>query len=195
MKTELSGKAEKTRKAILNSAKKLFVERGYKGTSVREIASHAGVTTGAIYKYYATKDEIILDLFHDVFAREWALAFQLDENCTYEEYVDMNAVMNQNLARELGQDLLQVYFTSQGVLHDNRSLIIAMDQQGYKDHDNLLIGAIRERYQLKCSDNELADIFQRAERGVFMDWIICKGSFDIGEATRSMLTALVKGLM
>ena len=82
MNKKPNGKAEKTQKAILHAAKKLFVERGYKGTSVREIASHAGVTTGAIYKYYNSKDEIILDLFRDVFTREWALAFELDETCS-----------------------------------------------------------------------------------------------------------------
>lgn len=195
MENELSGKAKNTKKAILRSAKKLFVERGYKGAIVREIAAHAGVTTGALYKYYNSKDEIILDLFRDVFTREWSLAFKLDENCTYEEYIEMNAVMNLNLANELGHDLLQVYFTSQGVLHDKRSLIIAMDQQGYEDHDNRLIASLKRRYQLKCDETELGDIFLRAERGVFLDWIITKGAFDIGEATRSMLTAIVKGLM
>lgn len=195
MNKKPNGKAEKTQKAILHAAKKLFVERGYKGTSVREIASHAGVTTGAIYKYYNSKDEIILDLFRDVFTREWALAFELDETCSYEEYIEMNAVMNRNLAKELGYDLLQVYFTSQGVLHDNRSLIIAMDNQGYEDHDFKLIASLKRRYNLDCSAEELAELFLRAERGIFMDWNICKGSFDIGEATRCMLTTIVRGLM
>jgi len=195
MKDNRNSKASQTKQSIRKSAKKLFVERGYKGTTVRDIASHAGVTTGALYAYYKGKDEIILDLFRDVFTREWSLAFQLDTSCTYEEYVEMNAVMNVNLAKELGYDLLQVYFTSQGVLHDNRSLIIAMDQQGYEDYDFQLIDSIRQRYQLMCTSEELADLFMRAERGVFLDWIISKGSFDIGEATRNMLTPIVRGLM
>jgi AcrR family transcriptional regulator len=195
MKEKNISKAAGTQQAIRKAAKRLFVERGYKGTTVRDIATHTGVTTGAIYTYYKSKDAIIIDLFQDVFSREWAMAFQLDTSCTYEEYIEMNAVMNTNLAKELGYDLLQVYFTSQGVMHDNRSLLIAMDHQGYEQQDYRLISSIRERYGLKCTSKELADLFMRAERGVFLDWIINKGNFHIGEATRQMLTPIVMGLM
>lgn len=195
MEKELSNKASETKKNIRKYAKRLFVEHGYKGTKVREIASQAGVTTGALYKYYGTKEEIILDLFRDVFTKEWSLAFALDKNCTYQEYIEMNAKMNHNLAIELGYDLLQVYFTSQGVLNDNRSLIIAMDQQGYEEHDTMLIYSLHEHYNLNCTKEELEEILLRAERGVFLDWIINKGDFHIGDATRDMLTAVFKGLM
>lgn len=195
MRKNLSKKAEDTKGNIRRCAKRLFVEYGYKGTTVREIAAQAGVTTGALYKYYGTKEEIILDLFRDVFTKEWELAFDLDENCTYQEYIEMNVTMNQNLAIKLGYDLLRVYFTSQNVLHDNRSLLITMDEQGYEEQDAKLIHSLRERYDLSCTNEELEKILLRAERGVFLDWIINKGNFHIGHATRQMLTAIFKGLM
>ena len=48
---------------------------------------------------------------------------------------------------------------------------------------------------LELTKEELEEILLRAERGVFLDWIINKGNFHIGDATRDMLTAVFKGLM
>jgi AcrR family transcriptional regulator len=43
---------------IEEAALRVFTRQGFHGTSVREIASEAGVSLGNIYTYYATKDEL-----------------------------------------------------------------------------------------------------------------------------------------
>lgn len=43
---------------IIEAAKKEFLERGFQGTSMRRIASLAGVTTGALYGYFDSKEKI-----------------------------------------------------------------------------------------------------------------------------------------
>ena len=40
---------------ILEAAKAEFLEKGYRQASVRSIAASVGVTTGALYRYYANK--------------------------------------------------------------------------------------------------------------------------------------------
>ena len=47
-----------TEKRILETAKKEFLERSFQGTSMRRIAALAGVTTGALYGYFASKEDI-----------------------------------------------------------------------------------------------------------------------------------------
>ena len=47
---------------ILENAKIEFMEKGFAETSLRDICKKAGVTTGALYKRYSSKEE----LFHDV---------------------------------------------------------------------------------------------------------------------------------
>ncbi|MHB1712653.1 MAG: TetR/AcrR family transcriptional regulator [Acidimicrobiales bacterium] len=47
---------------ILDSAKSLFAARGYEGTSTREIAEGAGLTVGAIYKYYPSKAALLEEI-------------------------------------------------------------------------------------------------------------------------------------
>jgi AcrR family transcriptional regulator len=50
-----------TREALDTAAKKLFAERGYTDTTVRDIADAAGVTERTFFRYFAGKEELILD--------------------------------------------------------------------------------------------------------------------------------------
>jgi AcrR family transcriptional regulator len=43
---------------ILDAALDCFVERGFAGTRMEDIARRAGVTAGTIYRYYANKEEV-----------------------------------------------------------------------------------------------------------------------------------------
>jgi len=48
---------------ILDASLKLFVERGFHGTSTAEIAKTAGVATGTLFHYFKTKEELINCLY------------------------------------------------------------------------------------------------------------------------------------
>lgn len=60
----MSTKAEDTEKNILNTARKHFLKDGFSGASLRNIVKDAGLTTGAFYKYYPTK-EALFDVLTD----------------------------------------------------------------------------------------------------------------------------------
>jgi len=51
-----------TRQRILDVALALFTERGYDGTSLREIAEELGVTKAALYYHFESKEDILLAL-------------------------------------------------------------------------------------------------------------------------------------
>jgi AcrR family transcriptional regulator len=50
----------RTRDLLLDAARDLFVERGFNGASVEEIAERAGYTRGAFYSNFESKDDIFL---------------------------------------------------------------------------------------------------------------------------------------
>jgi AcrR family transcriptional regulator len=50
---------EDTRRRILDVSAALFVEQGYDGTSLREIAERLGVTKAALYYHFSSKDQIL----------------------------------------------------------------------------------------------------------------------------------------
>lgn len=48
-----------TKKRILETALGLFAQSGYLGTSMSDIAKQLGITKGALYKHYTSKQEIL----------------------------------------------------------------------------------------------------------------------------------------
>jgi AcrR family transcriptional regulator len=49
---------ERTRAALVASARHVFATRGFEGASLEEIADAAGYTRGAIYKHFANKEDL-----------------------------------------------------------------------------------------------------------------------------------------
>jgi AcrR family transcriptional regulator len=49
--------------AVDRAALELFVRNGVDGTSIKEIAEAAGVAMGALYRHYASKEELVATLF------------------------------------------------------------------------------------------------------------------------------------
>ncbi len=58
-------KGERTRQAIEEAAYALFLENGYHGTAMRQIADRAGLALGSIYNHFASKDDIFQALIID----------------------------------------------------------------------------------------------------------------------------------
>ncbi len=58
-----AGVAAGTRKRILDSAERLFAERGFEATSIRDIIGAAGVNIGAINYHFGTKQQLIAAIF------------------------------------------------------------------------------------------------------------------------------------
>ena len=62
---------ERTRSLLLDAAEEVFAEKGFTPASLDDIARAAGYTKGAIYKHFATKE----DLFLAVSDRYWRRYF------------------------------------------------------------------------------------------------------------------------
>ncbi len=50
---------DSTRQRLLEAATEVFLEKGYEGTRVAEVARRAGVTTGAIYGNFDNKSDML----------------------------------------------------------------------------------------------------------------------------------------
>ena len=63
MDAPLTPKARQTREQILETALALFAAQGYQQTTLRDIASKAGVSLGLTYRYFARKEELVAALY------------------------------------------------------------------------------------------------------------------------------------
>jgi AcrR family transcriptional regulator len=59
-------KGSKTKEKILKHALKLFSSKGFKATTVRDIAGSIGIKQSALYNHFKNKDEILETLIQDL---------------------------------------------------------------------------------------------------------------------------------
>lgn len=72
---ELTPKALQTRQHILDTALRLFADKGFEKTTMRDIASEADCSLGLAYRYFASKDDFVMALywqFHNTWSAEMA---------------------------------------------------------------------------------------------------------------------------
>jgi len=53
-----------TRARILEAARTCFVSRGYDQAAMKDIASAAGMTAGALYHHFGSKQELFVEVYH-----------------------------------------------------------------------------------------------------------------------------------
>lgn len=56
-------RGEQTRQAIIEAAHDLFIQQGYHGTSMRQIAGKAETALGGLYNHFASKEEVFEAVF------------------------------------------------------------------------------------------------------------------------------------
>lgn len=67
------------REKILEAAKRVIMRKGIEGTSVREIAKEAELTTGAIYHHFKNKEEILYEVLDTEFSVTRQITKMLEE--------------------------------------------------------------------------------------------------------------------
>lgn len=62
----MAAKSEKTRQRVADTALRMFREIGFEQTTMRAIAAEAGVSVGNAYYYFASKDELVQELYQQI---------------------------------------------------------------------------------------------------------------------------------
>lgn len=56
---------EEKRKFIIDTARKVFAERGYEGATIKDILNAGGISNGALFVYFQTKRDILLAIIDE----------------------------------------------------------------------------------------------------------------------------------
>lgn len=63
---------QQTHLALLDAARRTFVDSGYQGSSLDAVAAEAGFTKGAVYAHFASKEELLCAVFEEALLRDIA---------------------------------------------------------------------------------------------------------------------------
>lgn len=106
-----------TKEKIFDAAVDLFAKKGYDRVSIRDIARAVGITEGAVYKHYTSKDEILDSIFNYIEGRIYPAAPEgsldaLIDSYSLREILEMTPrymMADQSLARITRIMLIEMY--------------------------------------------------------------------------------------
>ncbi|NGN66640.1 TetR/AcrR family transcriptional regulator [Streptomyces sp. A7024] len=137
--TQAPGETAPVPQRLLAAATRLFAEQGFDRTSVQEIVEAAGVTKGALYHYFGSKD----DLLHEIYAR--LLRVQQEH---LDAFAESSAPVEERL-REAAADVVvtsientddaTIFFRSMHMLAPEKQKQVRADRRRYHERFRALI--------------------------------------------------------
>jgi AcrR family transcriptional regulator len=169
--------AEETRHRIYTSAIELMEENGFGNFTIEDISKRAGVSVGAFYHYFDSKNDILADIFYradDYFSTQ--VASSLNNKRILEqiiEYFDHYAKFNVDCGIETTQQIFNAkikFFIEKG-----RPMLEMLE-------DLIRQGQEKNEIRRDTDAKELVKYLLVMARGIVFDWSIYDGSYDL-EAT------------
>lgn len=190
-----------TKKKIYNIAEKLFSQHSFSDVSVEDITDEAGITKGAFYVHFESKDALIAILIADY-------AVRVDTN--YKAFLEtlpsdmptfkLILALTQKIADELTdtigyENMKKVYQMLLAGTVDAEP-VKNYDRQLYTlFHDILERGIQRGECRSTLSTDILTRHFVMAIRGVSYEWCVRYPDFDLKEQAADHVQILLEGII
>lgn len=172
-------KGEATRMAILDAATQLARQEGFARITVRDICKAAGVTTGAFYHHFLSKDDLLTQGFASLDAyMEKALAPYLESP----PVVRLQALLRlyARFIEELGWQTISLYYSRR--LTDPQAASMSPNRYTLRAMEDCLADLRKENsIPANLDASWTADFFFRHFRGTVVDWALHRGSYPLWE--------------
>ena len=106
---DLRRDSSETKRKILTVCVRLFLEQGYKNTSVSQIVDEAGVARGSYLNLFPTKDRVLLDLTETMFGGQFGMARSIADIKLPPVYAYAVETAIQLTLTELNENLREIY--------------------------------------------------------------------------------------
>lgn len=138
------------RRQILDGARKVFMDLGFDGASMGEIARSAGVSKGTLYVYFADKNRLFEAIVEEESLEQGRIAFDFDPARDVETTL-----------REFGRAYIQVVCRPRGGSAVRTVMAIAerMPEVGRRFYENVLqktIGLLADYLKARVQSGDLA---------------------------------------
>lgn len=163
---------DERKKEILDTAEKLFSQKGYSQCSVNEILTEIGIAKGTFYHYFKSKEDVLDSIIErgTVMIISRAEAAAKNSHSTPEEKL-MEIFLSMRIEKEMAPGLLEEMHRPENALMHQKSLcaivsnltpiLVTVIEQGIK------VGAFQAEYPKEYMQIFLSSAFTLFDNGIF----------------------------
>jgi AcrR family transcriptional regulator len=185
--SDKSKSVNQKRRLLLDSAKKVFLEKGYDGASIDDISKNAGITKSLVYYYFQNKESILYALMKESVENTIEALAEKKHNNQYPETTD--ELFNDAVALiENESDVLKIAIGELFKKNGKTDLICDLPMAVFEEYKDifdftnrekvlfilfavkvLAFSALKERLSsvLGMKDDEIEDIFRSNVEPIF----------------------------
>jgi AcrR family transcriptional regulator len=184
------------REELLAIAARLFAERGFKNTTVRDIADAAGILSGSLYHHFDSKESMVDELLNTFQTSLWE---EYDEI----EASDLTPRAKLEAVVRTSFDAIDHHHSEVAIFQNDAAYLTTFERFAYLDKRNLkfrtlwtgLLEAAVESGELRADlDVELVYRFLRDTVWVAVRWYRPGGDLSPSDVADQYLTILLEGL-
>jgi len=194
--TMRKARALSTRRRIFDTAVSLFTKKGYSKVTIDDICNKMGLSKGAFYNYFKSKDQIIMEGF--IASDEYYRTDALKEISSLKGRVDQLVAYNRLVLKNItstGKPIMQAVFHSEMGFNKKASYINSEKRSLYTVGESLVAEAQKAgELRTDLSSKQITNIIVRSLRGLVYDWCLPGSKFDLEEAGETVLEVLIDGL-
>jgi len=185
--TNRQKKALETKDKIYDAAMAKFSEKGLERTSIQEICRDAKVSIGSFYNHFASKEEIIYEIF-----RRADLNFEQFKDVDVEERGIRNLILDYMDYYVSFVQTNDIRFTKSFYSTSNHYFV-----QEKRPMQEVLKSILKEQnlklnaYYVEDADM-LVDRLFMVSRGVIFHWCLKDGDFDLNEMNRKQMEMVLE---
>ena len=169
---------------MLRAAVKLFLEKGYEGTTTAEIARAAGMTPSSFFRAFPSKEALLLELDKRMFSGQFALA---EQHSAAQDPVLLYAVETaiQMTLTELNENLREIYVESYTHSEVSEFIFRATARELYR---------IFGPYQPELTEEDFYAL-ELGSAGLMRGYMVrpCDGTLTLEKKLRMFLTLSLRG--
>jgi AcrR family transcriptional regulator len=175
--------SEEYRKQLLQQCFDLFAERGYAQVTTRQIAQELGISTGAMYHYFPSKQALFEQLVEEISAQDVQLLRSISQDGTLAQRFD-----------RLGELLIQheTYLIKQAVIwndfYQHHALAEIQENQRFQQFDRRYQDAMEA--VLDLGNPKLAKFIWTLIDGILIEQIGSDRSFSFAEQVELLIQML-----
>jgi len=171
----------KTKKRIIDCARRLFMEKGYNNVTVDEIIAEVNSSKGGFYTHFKTKEDLIYGMLPIV---DEAYSSFFKKEGKYENTIEkIFALINYVfyiMENDIGLEFMSVIYSSQIKDLTTYRFLTAPEREYYKQLKILIEDAHKNReLTADIPTEEIISILTTCIRGVIYDWCLNRGSFQL----------------
>lgn len=173
------------KKRILTACVRLFLEKGYKGTTIAEILREADVSASTFQNIFHAKDGILVELVEFMFGNQFRMARQMAGETLPPVYVYAAETAIQMTLTELNENLREIYVESYTHSEVSEFIFRATARELYR---------IFGPYQPELTEEDFYTL-ELGSAGLMRGYMVrpCDGTLTLEKKLRMFLTLSLRG--